>query len=142
MPDSPKVIKDAATFLAENGLLFEINRRILHPLGLELMVGQPEGAAGLEITGIGDRREEAGGLMYDAAALDDGARRFLSYMENKGGKAMHAERIATTQFVEQPLSRAARDACMEMFKEIAVEAHNISMKKITIAPASALRRIK
>jgi len=36
MNKKPKFVKDPAKFLIETGLLFEINRTILHPLGLSL----------------------------------------------------------------------------------------------------------
>lgn len=84
MSDDRSVLEAAdAEFLIRSGLLFEVNRRVLHPLGLALTV---EGGDDCP-TRISPRLERAGvpeGLVYAPADLADGFRRYLAWMKDVG----------------------------------------------------------
>jgi hypothetical protein len=53
-----KRIENPAEFLMTTGLLFEINRRVLHPLGLALEISLDDETGESRIGGIWDYRED------------------------------------------------------------------------------------
>jgi hypothetical protein len=75
--------------LLENGLIFEINRQILHPLGFSLTYkpstssDDPDGLVLLQT----DDRE---GCLYPESNFMDGASKFSIYMKNIGEKKLAA----------------------------------------------------
>lgn len=75
---SDNYVKDPAEFLLDSGLLFEINRRILHPLGLALAVEQADDGSysnnGSFSTNVRvlDCRDDPEGLIFDEATLAEG----------------------------------------------------------------------
>jgi len=58
----------------DNGLLQELNRTFLHPLGLALEVGQrPDGV--WDLVGVVDERANTGGLIYTGQVREDAFRK-------------------------------------------------------------------
>ena len=102
----PNSIKNPAEFLRETGLLFEINRQVLHPLGLALgVVTSKEGA---EESSVGeftlyDAREDDEGYVYDGETFIDALERFNKYMIQTG-VAQLSKRKATLGYVVQELA--------------------------------------
>lgn len=78
--------------LADTGLLFEINRAVLHPMGLELRVSGD--AAELH------QSENPGGAVFSDRAFAEGEARLMDYMIQEGCSKL-AARKAYLQFVEQ-----------------------------------------
>ncbi len=77
----------AAETLVESGLLFEINRRVLHPIGLALVV-EKEGT-GLRLADwLVDCRDDPQGIVFDEEALLDGFRKLGAYMRESGFKSL------------------------------------------------------
>ena len=72
----------AIKFLLDKGLLFEINRYVLHPLGLALAVKTDDEA--FKFDGIWDRRDLEEGLRFDDEALKEGHEKHTKYMEKEG----------------------------------------------------------
>ena len=66
-----KRIDNPGQFLMDTGLLFEINRRILHPLGLALEVVVYEDG-GCRIGEIWDFRDESDGMCFQEGEAFDG----------------------------------------------------------------------
>ena len=74
-----KEIDDAAKFLHDNGLLFEINRTVLHPRGLELSVITSEDEHIVKFNTLYDFREE--GIVFDPDNFVDGERKLTEYTD-------------------------------------------------------------
>ena len=71
-----KYLPDPMTFLLDSGLLFEINRRILHPYGLSMTKcpsKKPLDPALCAALRIWDNREEEAGLSMPTEAFQKGA---------------------------------------------------------------------
>jgi hypothetical protein len=82
------------TELREMGVLQEINRLILHPLGLALEVTEDQSRLR-----IWDCRSDLAGVMFDKDTLDpEKAANVANLLEERGGY-----RIAELDFVIQPL---------------------------------------
>lgn len=87
--------------LTDNGLLFEINRRVLHPLGLALAVqwdgetseGEPD-----RVVLLHDGDPE--GSIFEAKTFEDGVAKYRAYLDRSGGHKL-AGRQAILGFVEQ-----------------------------------------
>lgn len=90
MSKLPTVAKPAV-FLEENGILFEINRQVLHPLGLELHLtcGEDGELARLEIV---DNRGRADPIFFPAEAFDDGREKYERYMAEQGRRNVQKRR--------------------------------------------------
>ncbi len=80
-------------FLRENGLLFEINRVVLHPLGLSLSLHE-DGRMELFQT------SDPAGMVFTADTFDEGERKLREFMELEG-ESRHAARRAFLRYVEQ-----------------------------------------
>lgn len=80
-------------FLKENGLLFEVNRTVLHPLGLTLQVGDDGKVELLQTT-------DPAGMVFTADTFVEGEAKLLEYM-NREGSSKLAARSAFLRFVEQ-----------------------------------------
>lgn len=80
-------------FLKENGLLFEMNRAVLHPLGLTLQIDD-DGRVELL------RTDDPAGMVFPANAFIEGESRMLEYMAKEGSSRL-ASRQAFLRYVEQ-----------------------------------------
>lgn len=94
--------KFAVQLLVDTGLLFEINRSVLHPLGLALMVDDSG------FRGLLDVRHDPEGFIFDEEALASGTKKFFAYMASHGDEALTA-RWRRLGFQEQPISGEATD---------------------------------
>ena len=75
-------------FLLETGLLFEINRKILHPLGLALSLYLNDKGEVFDME-ILDMRDDEEGVRYSDDTYAIGCDKFFKYMEAHGKKAIH-----------------------------------------------------
>ena len=80
-----KLISDAPKFLVESGLLFEINRNILHPLGLALAL-HVDATGKLSKIEIWDIREDPEGFVFDADSLKVGEAKLAKFMDVQGNE--------------------------------------------------------
>lgn len=71
-----------AQFLIDSGLLFEINRTIMHPMGLSLGFKQKE-SGGLE-TIIRDTRQTPEQAVFDDEVYKRGVRKLRKFMRSYG----------------------------------------------------------
>jgi hypothetical protein len=69
--------------LLETGLLFEVNRRVLHPFGLALALVVRAGRA-VRISPRLVRTDDPDGMAFTQEALADGLRKYLAFMKSKG----------------------------------------------------------
>lgn len=80
-------------FLKDKGLLFELNRAVLHPLGLTLQV-DPDGKAELLQT------DDPAGMLFTQSEFLDGEAKLMEFMDAEGSSRL-AARKAFLRFVEQ-----------------------------------------
>jgi hypothetical protein len=85
MANEPKQIKDPISFLRETGLLFEINRKILHPYGLALAV-YPSDDPEVEVGSISimDSRDEKEGYLYGEDTYLSGLSKISEFNQSFG----------------------------------------------------------
>jgi len=93
-----KQAHEALTFLREAGLIFEINRRVLHPLGLAIGTAQ-EGDGPLSFIMV-DSRDDPEGMAFTASTFADASARLAKYMDEHGIAAL-AARKRRLGFIEQ-----------------------------------------
>lgn len=81
-----KVIKrnEAIKFLLDSGLLFEINRAVLHPLGLAFAVKIDEKTGEADFDGLWDGRDEDEGIVFTDEVLEAGTTKYFKYLEDEG----------------------------------------------------------
>jgi len=74
-----KYMPDPASYLVDTGLLFEINRRILHPYGLAMAVSFPDGLQEHDKTAtsapilLWDNRDDPEGVYFAPETFKEGA---------------------------------------------------------------------
>jgi hypothetical protein len=103
-----KKIEDAARFLSETGLLFQINRSVLHPLGLALEVSVDDKHGDIQFGRIWDCRECDEGIVYGDESFKEGSDKFEEYLNKFGSNSIN-RRKKTFGFVEQVNTIPNRD---------------------------------
>lgn len=74
-------------FLLDSGLLFEINRKVLHPFGLGLELTVDEDGT-VRLGQLWDCRGGIGGLVYDSTTFIDGERKLERFMQESGARTL------------------------------------------------------
>ncbi|MFA5758039.1 MAG: hypothetical protein WC942_01480 [Clostridia bacterium] len=93
-------IKSHARYLLDNGLLFEINRRVLHPLGLALVAEiDKSNKKQIVLSGIIETQDEEG-YFFDSDSFEVGNEKFVSFMTKIGNKRIE-NRKKKAGFIEQ-----------------------------------------
>lgn len=92
-------VDDVAKFLVETGLLFEINRQVLHPLGLAMEVVD-NGDGSFEIGSIWDCRNDLEGIIYEPKTFQEGVDKVAKYMEDRGHES-HQSRLKKLGYLVQ-----------------------------------------
>ncbi|MCK9567645.1 hypothetical protein M0R72_01685 [Candidatus Pacearchaeota archaeon] len=87
-------------FLVDSGLVFEINRKVLHPLGMAMVVDvDRNNKRQLAITAI-ITTEDQEGFLYDEEGYDVGKDKYQKFLD-KGGQDRLNVRNAKYGFIEQ-----------------------------------------
>jgi len=76
-------IKNVPEFLLESGLIFEINRKILHPFGLALEIIIDDDDK-LVFGNIWDHRDDEDGITFSKESFDVGKEKFEKFMNEFG----------------------------------------------------------
>jgi hypothetical protein len=84
-------VENPGKFLVDTGLLFEINRKILHPLGLALAVILGEDSKTVEFS-VWDLRTDPEGIIFSKESFEQGIEKLAKYMEERGSNAIDARR--------------------------------------------------
>jgi hypothetical protein len=84
-------IENPVEFLRDNGILFEMNRQVLHPLGLELRFELDENGKITEIN-LFDNREVAQPLGFTPEAFNEGREKYEAYLNECGRQNMQKRR--------------------------------------------------
>jgi hypothetical protein len=94
-------VKQFQRFLVDNGLIFEINRKVLHPLGLAMVIDVDyKNRKQLSITAL-EETEDVEGFLYDPESLELGTDKYKRFLEKKGGQERLDARQAKYGFIEQ-----------------------------------------
>jgi hypothetical protein len=92
--------KSYGKFLIDNGLVFEINRKVLHPLGLALIVDVDyKNKKKLIITGIMET-DDSEGFLYDPETFNVGQDKYNMYLKKYGSERLKS-RKDKLGFIEQ-----------------------------------------
>lgn len=87
-------------FLLDNGLVFEINRKVLHPLGLAMVIDVDfKNRKKLAVTALA-QTDDLDGFIYDAEGFEIGRERYESFLLKEGQERLDA-RKAKYGFIEQ-----------------------------------------
>lgn len=89
---SKEIKKISPKILLETGLLFEINRRILHPFGLALEIIIDDKTGNIELGLIWDYRKDPEGMLFCQDAFNEGLKKFNSYKEETGIKKLETRK--------------------------------------------------
>jgi len=101
MSSSPTPIRSHIKYLVDSGLVFEINRKVLHPLGLAMVVDiDRANRRQLAITAI-VQTEDAEGFLYDEEAFTHGMEKFQKFLNKIDADEKLEARKAKYGFIEQ-----------------------------------------
>jgi len=93
-------IKSFPRYLVDNGLVFEINRKVLHPLGLAMVIDvDPKNRKHLSITAL-VKTDDLDGFVYDSEGFAIGSEKYQKYLESTGQERLDA-RKEKYGFIEQ-----------------------------------------
>lgn len=90
----------AGKFLYESGLLFEINRTVLHPFGLALEVNVDNETGEVTLGDLWDYRDDPEGMLYGEGQIRVGMEKYTKFMEEFGDEKIN-ERLKYVGFVIQ-----------------------------------------
>jgi len=91
----------------ETGLMFEVNRWLLHPYGLTLAVTEnSSGSTALEVL---DAREDGEGVVFAEGDIEAGYKEFLRFVDKEKGR-LESRRLALG-YVIQPVDSSAENFC-------------------------------
>lgn len=91
-------------FLVDNGLIFEINRKVLHPLGLALVVDIDRGTkTKLAITAL-LKTDDPEGFLYDEEGFNVGTEKYQKLHMSKEMQERMATRLSKYGFIVQDKS--------------------------------------
>lgn len=85
-------VDNPGRFLCDSGLLFEINSKVLHPLGLSLAVQLDDNDKTVSFN-IYDYRNSEGGVAFSKEALEIGLSKLKKYMETYGNSTVSSKDI-------------------------------------------------
>ena len=94
-------VKQFPKFLVDNGLIFEINRKVLHPLGLAMVIDiDLKSRKNLAITAL-EETDDPEGFLYDSEGFEIGSEKYKRFLEKRGGQERLDARQAKFGFIEQ-----------------------------------------
>jgi len=83
-------IKNFQRVLLDNGLIFEINRKVLHPLGMALVVEVSfDNSKKINIVGV-DKTEDEEGIIFDNETFDEGREKYEAFLKREGERRLRA----------------------------------------------------
>jgi hypothetical protein len=83
----------------DSGMLFEVNRRVLHPLGVAIEVIREEDGT-VQFGGIWDMRDDPEGIVFEEYTFWRGMKKWCSFLAQVGQRAM-LRRQGVVGFVRQ-----------------------------------------
>lgn len=86
-----KTIENPSEYLVDSGILFEINRTIMHPLGLALAVTMPGNNPGHAMVSIIDGTDDPEGMYFSEESRERGKKKFDKTIAEAGKRAYEAK---------------------------------------------------
>lgn len=105
---NPKKIENAAKFLRETGLLFKINREVLHPLGMAMQVEIEANGDEYLSNKLWDCREDPEGIIFGPDNFMSGASKLDQFYVDYGNEKLR-QRFNTLGFVMQDINNTASE---------------------------------
>lgn len=84
-------IENPVQFLRDHGILFEVNRQVLHPLGLELRFEMNDEGRITDIV-LSDNRGSADPIYFTPDAFEQGRSAYEEYLRDHGRRNMQKRR--------------------------------------------------
>lgn len=122
--DEKVVQRAAAPMLVEWGLLFEINRTILHPLGLALQVEEGEDGE-LRMSQMMRVANDPEGFLFTPDAYKDGEAKLAAFMKAVGTDKLN-QRLAGVRCVQQCWPEHGHGEVEEPNSEICKQANELA----------------
>lgn len=94
-----KMVPEPGKFLIDSGLLFAINRTVLHPLGLALALHMTEDYKIVNVE-LWDSRDDPEGIIFVEELLEEGEKKLKKFFEAYGTKK-HQERLEKLGYIFQ-----------------------------------------
>jgi hypothetical protein len=96
-----KRMKGFERFLIDNGLVFEINRKVLHPLGLALIIDvSNDSRKRLTIAGLMESDDDEG-FLFDEETFKHGTEQFEKFMKSYGDKRVMERRLKLGYLIQE-----------------------------------------
>ena len=92
-----KYVDEPSKFLHDSGLLFEINRLLLHPLGLALEVELESASIKIQ-----DLREDPEGMLFEEEAFARARSRYQAFLDENRSRLEARERALSFRVQERP----------------------------------------
>lgn len=110
-------IENPVQFLRDSGILFEINRQVLHPLGMEIHLHVDDEGA-IEALVLEDNRDNPNPICFTAEAFNEGRSRYEDYLAEHGRRNIQKRRragmvIQTGPHAERQLAQVTPEAGRE-----------------------------
>jgi hypothetical protein len=101
-------VKDPSNFLCDTGLLFEINRRILHPMGLALAIqfpdeGELDPTLETATVSILDARDDPEGYVFEDDTMAEGQAKLEKFVAENALQQKLMIRRAQLGFITQTI---------------------------------------
>jgi hypothetical protein len=96
-----KYIENAAQFLLDSGLLFEINRTVLHKHGLAMQVEIDDNNNAVISNRLWDCREDTEGIVYANETIKDGTDKYNRYLKDSNADKRFKRREASLGYIIQ-----------------------------------------
>lgn len=93
-------IDNPAKFLVDTGLLFEINRAVLHPFGVAMAVTLDDDGKYKESFGLLDARDDPEGWVFDDASFAECEAKYAAF--GKAERDRIFRRLDSLGFIRQP----------------------------------------
>ena len=137
--DIPRI--PAGEYLLSTGLLFEINRKILHPLGLalEVMVENEDSEAPSVVLGdLRDYSHDPEGVIFGDLTFSEGIQKLKQYMEEVGGKRLETRRnilgyvVQNEQhdFYSKKHKTVVKDTFVSMHEDVDVTEESLKIESV------------
>lgn len=86
-----KTIENPVQFLMENGILFEMNRQVLHPLGLQIVI-EVDDEGRVTTFDLLDNRESPEPIFFTSDEFEEGRGKYEQYMQDQGKRNIQKRR--------------------------------------------------
>jgi hypothetical protein len=92
---------DFARFLLDNGLIFEINRKVLTPLGLALVIDvDEENEDKVAIRGLWES-EDPEGILFESETFTEGRNKYEEFLKKEGQRRLDARQKELGYIVQE-----------------------------------------